>query len=267
MSDTARIIVLRQVAALRRRGESGAAALERVRQSLPDGVVRDEVTGAARALNSGGPASGGDFTRVLAMPTAGPESADALADALEARLEANDAVATGRGFVQLGLATPLVTLALLGWLDLAPLVSSAPIPGATAVLLEASAALKWVGVPLAVLVVWLVGKLRWNLVPGAQAFTRAQRLLEVSTWAEPPGSLGGLGLGQLELAVVHGVGASSVSTGLRCLADELRREGRASVASFRLLAPVVFALVSGGFFFGVLAALYLPIFSIAGAIK
>lgn len=267
MTGTSRILALRQFAALLRRGDSAGEALARVEAALPPGDLRDQVSSAARTLATGAPQAPGEFARVLASPAARAEHADTLAEALEVELEARAAIRAGKTLLQFVLAAPPVTLAIVGWVDLRTLTGGAPLPGPTELVLGLGGAFRWLGVPVAALCVLAVEWLGSRFAPGARTLTRARHLLELSTLADLPARIGKLELNRAEHALLHGLGGPSLERGAILLASELRREAGATQASFRLFAPVVLALLALWFFGGIAAAMYLPIFSIAGAIK
>ncbi|MDP2269510.1 MAG: hypothetical protein Q8K32_02190 [Archangium sp.] len=264
-----RTLVLRQFAAMRRQGVNASVALDQLVQGLPPGAARDDCVLAGRALAAGAARSESDFTRVLTTADAAPSLAEALAESLEARLDALDALRAPVFLLQLIVAGPLVLLAGLGWLvDFSFLGTEIAMPGPTRLLIELSDSLRWVGVPLAAGLAFAVHALRTKYSPGFRPIIRAVGLLEVSTRPEPELDLHTLGLDQLERQVLLGLQMHrGVATGLHTLAAELRREGRASVARFRTLAPVVAMFVVVQVYLSVLIALYLPIFAIAGAIK
>lgn len=187
MSDQAtRALVLRQFAALRRQGLGAAAALGPLGEGLPAGAVREDCLLASRALAAGGAESGSDFTRVLTDPTGVPEQAESLAEAFEARLDAEDALAAPAALLQLVLAGPLVVLSLLGWLLRENFfgMEGLTLPAPTQTLRELAVALRFAGLPLAAICFFAVRALRTKFSPGFRAFTRATRLLEASTRAE-----------------------------------------------------------------------------------
>lgn len=271
MSDlSTRALVLRHAAALRRQGFTALAAVERVGEGLPPGAVREDCFLAARTLASGGAETRSDFTRVLTDATGAADQAEALADAFDAQLDADDALGAPTFLLQLVLCGPLVLLSLLGWLFQDGFLGfgDVTLPGPTSALLELSASLRFSGAPLAVACFIGVRALRRRLAPGFPAFTRAARALEASTRPEASVDVRALQLSGVEAQVLEALRAhGGFSHALRTLALELTREGRGSVAAFRALAPVFAVFVVVQFYLSVLIALYLPIFSIAGAIK
>ncbi len=270
MSELAtRALVLRQFSAMRHQGVNAAVALEQLVQGLPPGVVRDDCLRSGRALAAGEGDAESDFTRVLTTADDAPSLAEALAESLEARLDALDALSAPVFLLQLVVAGPPVLLAALGWVfDLSFLGNEVVLPGPTQLLIELSTSLRWVGFPLALGLVFAVHALRTRYAPGFRPISRAVGLLEVSTRPAPELDLHTLGLDPLERQVLLGLQAHrGLASGLRTLAAELRREGRASVARFRALAPAVATFVVVQVYLSVLIALYLPIFTIAGAIK
>lgn len=271
MNDlSTRALVLRHAAALRRQGLTALAAVERVGEGLPGGAVRDDCLLAARALAGGGAETRSDFTRVLTDADATPEQAEALAEALDAQLDADDALGAPTFLLQLVLGGPLVLLSLMGWLFQGSFLGlgDVTLPGPTQALLELSASLRLTGVPLAVGCFFGARAMRRRLAPGFTTFTRAARVLEASSRPEASVDVPALKLSGVELQVLEALRAhSGYSHALRTLASELTREGRGSVAAFRALAPVFAVFLVVQLYLSVLIALYLPIFSIAGAIK
>jgi hypothetical protein len=271
MSEPAtRALVLRQFAALRRQGLGALEALQHLSEGLPPGAVREDCLLASRALAAGGAETGSDFARVLTDSTGGPEQAESLARAFEARLDAQDALAAPAFLLQFVLIGPLVVLSLLGWLLRRDFfgMEGLSLPGPTQALRELALSLQYLGLPLAAGCFFAVRAVRTKFSPGFQDFTRATRLLEASTRAEASVDFRALQLQPLEQQVLQALRAhGGLAPAFRALAAELSGEGRASVAAFRSLGPVVAVFVVIGVYLGVLIALYLPIFSIAGAIK
>ncbi|MFZ5439870.1 MAG: hypothetical protein ACOZQL_07660 [Myxococcota bacterium] len=260
-----RVIVLRQFAALRRRGDSSSEALARIEPTLPSGVVRQEVSAAARALATGGPIAPSALARVLSLPSGTDQQADALADALEARFQGEDATRAARAALRVALVVPIVSLALVGAIDVQRVVNDS-LPPLTELVLGVGVVMRWLAVPLVALVLVVTRRRGAGLLTAAPGtFERAQRALELSTHVDPSAGVQQLSLAPTEAFLVGS--APTLADGLVRLAAELRRDAEHQLATFRLFAPLHF-LVGALLFFGALvAALYLPIFSLAGAIK
>lgn len=271
MSELAtRALVLRQFAALRRQGLDAGAVLRQLGEGLPEGPVRADCVLAERALAAGGREAGSDFTRILSDPNGAPDQAEAFAEALETKLDAEQALAAPAFTAQVALLGPPLLLACVGWT--APALFSeldqARLPGPTAALLELAEPMRFFGVPLALGLFFAVRALKARFAPGFAVLMRAADALQASTRAEADVNVRALGFSSLELNVFQRLSFhASTSAALRTLADELRNEGRTSVASFRAIAPVVALAFVLSLYSAVLIALYLPIFTIAGSIK
>lgn len=265
-----RALVLRQFAALRRQGLDAGTVLRQLGEGLPEGPVRADCVLAERALASGQRETASDFTRLLSDPHGAPEQAEALAEALETRLDAEQALAAPAFTLQVALMGPPLVLAVVGWFFpvLFQELEPARLPGPTLAMFELAAPMRFFGVPLAAGLFFAVRALRARFSPGFRVLIRAADALQASTRPEAEVNVRALGFTPLELVVFQTLSFhASSALALRTLASELGREGRASVAAFRAIAPVVALLLVFSLYTSVLIALYLPIFSIAGAIK
>jgi hypothetical protein len=265
-----RALVLRQFAALRRQGLEAGAVLQQLGAGLPEGSVRADCLLAERALASGQRETGSDFTRLLTDPNGAPEQVEALAEALETRLDAEQALLAPSFTLQVALIGPPLVLAFIGWAFPVLLLDVPPerMPGPTQVMFELSQPMRFLGVPLAIGLYFALRALRARFSPGFQVLTRAADALQASTRPEADVNVSSLGFTKLELVFFQSLSFHATSSvALRTLAEELRREGREAVAKFRAIAPVVGLIIVLQFYTSLLIALYLPIFSIAGAIK
>lgn len=275
----ARALVLHQFLALRRAGLSSLDALNRLVEALPEGPLRTACRDAALALSASTPespvrdtGSGDDLVRVLSERSDDLSLAATLAESFQAAAELAAARRSGTLVAQLVVAVPLVGLALMGLFSdhLTSLWSGAELPAPTRLLLELLEVLKYAGLPLAVGLVLLLT--RWKApVFGASTLEASQQLFRASSLHEPMQAVSAARLDQVARAVVLALVQRAPPEDARGVvaqvARRLEREGRRRVELHHLMSSLLLA------FFGVFSAatvmlaLYLPLFSIAGAIK
>lgn len=228
-------LVLRQVAALRRAGTPHDQALRASAEGLPAGSLKQRVQAALAALNAGG-ATGGGMGQVLA--TAGPvEALDLAAMSAEAELDAQAAVATSRRILMLFLmGMPLLVCGaawashLLG--DASPAEFMQPSPVADLI----NAVARYAGAPLAALGVGIGHVLGARFAPGRPQLEAAIALLQDPTAARLPG---------VDACTRHylalRLAAVPPDRAAQDVVEELVREAREQLASFRLVAPLLAA--------------------------
>lgn len=264
------ILLARQLGALRAHGWSTLDALALVTDALPAGAAKASCEHSLATLRAGSTDAAPSGTPLEQACRRGDAStADtfaALAEALETR-EAAELNHTGAArLTGLFLAGPLAVGTVLGWLlprDLWNLGFGLPAP--TELALGLLDILRFAGLPLALGAVLASRWLSRGYAPGARALRTAAAL---STFAAD--STGSTGLPELApLARQYFewrralVGPAAAA---RELAQELSLDARRQASAFESVVPIAAAVVSGVFMGGVLLALYLPIFSIAGAI-
>lgn len=235
MSRSQEALVLRQVAALRRAGTPHDVALRVSAEGLPAGSLKQRVQAALAALNAGG-ATGGGMGQVLA--TAGPvEALDLAAMSAEAELDAQAAVATSRRILMLFLmGLPLLVCGaawashLLG--DASPAEFMQPSPVADLI----NAVARYAGAPLAALGVGIGHVLGARFAPGRPQLEAAIALLRDPNAARLPG---------LDACTRHylalRLAAVPPDRAAQDVVEELVREAREQLASFRLVAPLLAA--------------------------
>jgi hypothetical protein len=283
LHDADRSAIARHVAVLRRRGWPVERALKLLAGRLPSGNARAWVDDSLAALARGEmPGAGTDpLIALLARGEAAPvESLDEAVRAAELAIAARQAVLagfSGRG----ALAASVVLVLLLGAFVIEPgwrvLVALGPVPPATEAVLALLSAMRIIA-PLLVLglvAAWFRRDLLSRFFPGVLALETAaalrSRLAALESGLESPGdfsiqALAGLDTHERLLAagLLADEGATAV---LRMLAQEKEREGRAASARALAVLPLWQLFLIGWFVSGFVLALYLPIFSIAGAVK
>ena len=251
-------LLLRQVAALRRRGHSHDRALALAREGLPPGALADRVDGALRSLSAG---EVEEADPLLARGDATVESLDHAADAADAGLSADAALSMVRTYLGVALIGPLLIGCLLGWLAPDPVstevAGSMERPMAWRSLSQALAILKVVGLPLAIVVGIALRRADLGVASGVARLRRASSLFQAAATGADPGPLLVDGV---ERTWIH---ARTQSCGqpqaAAELAEELAREAEDSLARFRHLAPVIALLLSLGVVLPTFVALMLPV--------
>lgn len=217
-------LLLRQVAALRRRGLSHVEALEAARPGVPTGALADRVAAASRSLAAGGSEPLDD---VLARAEGSADAVELAAVAIDARLSADSALATVRLYFALGVLCPVLAsrvAALVGQDQTSPGL--------------AESAFGLLCVFGAVVVAREVGA---RFAPGVAKIRLAAALFDAAALGRDPQPLV---RGALELTYFDvrraAVGAPQAAAEL---GRELLREGERAVLVFRHLGPLVAAVV------------------------
>lgn len=257
-------LLLRQLAALRHRGIAHERALEMAREGLPAGPLAERVDAARRdlAAGGGGRAGGGD---VLARGQAPTEALEYAAQAIDARLSADASLAMVRLYLTIGIAGLLVVGAVLGWV-----VSEARVDQATSDLTASAisplrlldegpalvrvvrgwsafqgqvlVALKYAGLPLAVVVAIVLRRAALRSAPGVGPTLLGATLLEAAaSGADPSASLSDPSERAYLDARRQVVGASRAAAEL---AQELVHQGEHVSLLFRHLAPIAGAILA-----------------------
>lgn len=269
-------LLLRQVAGLRRRGTSQHRALEIAAQGLPAGELRAATQAALRALKANEGLRGDPLDRLLADGNATADQFDAAAAAVEARLQARASLRVTRLHLGVALAGPLVLGSFLGWvvpydallgtsMDVAPSLAQptgSPLPLATRGIVSLGALLRYAGVPMAVLAVFVVNRFADRFAPGFRQSLQAAALLDVDA---PGGSSLAVKLRPADqrylLARQGRVGTGAAG---RELAAELLLEAKRSLLVFGHVAPIVGAILVFAVVALTLALLTLPVFALGG---
>lgn len=277
-------LLLRQVAALRRRGHPHDRALELAREGLSSGPLADRVDAALRALAAGAGGQGGRdrLDGLLARGDAPVEALDHAAAAVEAHLAADAATWMVRVYLGLALAGPLLLGCFLGWFGADAFTFRGTLPGDPEFMggffgwntpgdpdLGAAAPLGWqlvsstlsilrfVGLPLAFIVLALLQRAPGRVAPGLERIRRAAGLFEAAAAGADPAELATDGV---ERAYLHARTRSCGASGAAVdLAGELVRESERSLSVFRHLAPVVAFLLALLFALPVGFALLAPV--------
>ena len=250
-------LLLRQLAALRRRGLSHGQALAAVQPGLPEGTLARRVKDACAVLAAGGAGEDGadGAEDLLARGDCPVESIDLAAAALDARLSAVSALATARLYA----VVAVLGVAISAWgIRLAQALhasESTPARDLSEVVAQG------VIVALAALVVVLVQAQRKRQAPGLGPPPRGApagaalntRAPGVAKLRRASALLAAAATGQDPEPLVHGalertyfdarrsaVGAPQAATEL---AREMVFEGERAVAVFRHLGPLAAAIV------------------------
>ncbi len=263
MSAEDELLVVRQLAGLRAAGESQLDAVTAVAGVVPPGPLRSRLEEARRVLASG--AAGGEL---LSSTGATAKSLSVLAESLEAKLEAREVARELVTTLRLVLVVPLVALAVIGWSPLERIFENSFVagymPAPTRFFFNLASRAQFAGLAVAAVLYFLLGRISTSRMPGASSLDEAARAWELSVDGGRDWS--GLRLPARNL-VAQLATLVPVPRALELTAEELRRQGRNTVALGRALAPVLaFFFYTNIFGFGV-ASLALPIFVIAGAIR
>lgn len=233
-------LLLRQLAGLRRRGLPQSEALELARAGLGAGPLADRVDAAGQALRAGQPTDGDGLDRLLGRDVA-TDALDRAADAVEAWLAARAGTATVRLYLGVALAAPLAVWSLGGWLTPDQGLGELG-PGTWSAFVSLMAAMRLVGLPLALGVVLVVRRLDLELGSGVSKIRRAARLFEVAASGDEPTKVV---TEPAEAIYLHTRTASCGAPQAAAeLAAELAREGEQRLALFRHLGPVVALLIA-----------------------
>jgi len=233
-------LLLRQVASLRRHGMAHGQALAQTAEGLPAGDLRAIARWSLRQLEMGGEAAATDdpTAALLASGHCSVEQLEHAASALEARLWAHSSLQSSKLYFGLALAGPPLLACLMAWLSL-PLLAAAQIDSGLAVVL--GFALRWGGVPLAIVALVLVRHLHRGAAPGYRQAMQAAALLERSIQGVEPSELS-LGPNHERYLAARrtAVGADAAA---RELAAELCAQSKRTQALFAQLAPLLGAAV------------------------
>ncbi len=228
-------LLLRQLAALRRRGHAHVEALELASAGLPPGPLADRVQAALRQLAAGEPEPGSSDP--LLVTNGAPDALEHAARAIDARLAADASLVTVRLYLSVAIAVPLLMLSALAFVFL-PALDADPslrLVGKVVALVRVAAPV------LAVVAVFGAGRYTRRLAPGFHKLNRAGALLDAAAAGSDP-----------ILALDETVeidyfcsrrGAAGPSQAAIELARELVREGEASVLRFRHVAPLVLVVL------------------------
>jgi hypothetical protein len=230
------VLVLRQMAGLRRNGRSQAEALTAIGDGLPDGELTEALLAARVDLESGTLSSRDPLHRLLA----GDASAEALehgARAVEAQLAANAATRLLRLYVAVALSGGALMIVLPRLVTGGP-ESPAVLPSSPWASVAATLVIFGLGVGVLFLIGVLVGSDRF--APGARSFRDAASLLQAAATGDSVENAlpGGLWFTLFDYRR-ESVGATAAAAEV---ADELVRDGATAVLRFRHLAPVITAL-------------------------
>ncbi len=229
-------LLLRQLAALRRRGHSHVDALALAAAGLPQGPLADRVQFAQRQLAAGEPQAGG--ADPLQAPTGAPDALEHAARAIDARLAAAASLSTVRLYLSIAVAGPLALVSLLAWISL-PALDANP---SLWLISKLVVLLKLSGIPLALVAILAMGRFTRRFAPGVDMLHRAAALLDAAaTGTDPILALDQTVEVDYFCARRGVVGAPQAAVEL---AGELLREGDQTLVRFRHLAPLVLTVVA-----------------------
>lgn len=234
-------LLLRQIAALRRRGMDHHRALALAADGIPVGELRATALRAARGLAAGGVATADDpLEALLSSSTCGVEQLELEAAAVEARLWALSSLRSSRLYFSLATAGPVLLACFLAWVT-GPLITE--VPFSDGIVVGIGLVLRWGGVPLAVAALVLVQRLHRGVAPGYRQASQAAALLELAVGDSdthgPPLDLNAERYLTARRAAVGGSAAA------RELAAELCAESKRTQALFAQLAPLLGAVALG----------------------
>lgn len=275
--DSERIIVARTIAALRRGGFSVLDALSFVAPTLEAGKLREEAERTLASLRAGTEGTTSDplFAIAARGEAASADALDAGADALQAEDGARAARSSAALWLSILIVGPLLMGFVVGWsrANLDPLGGSTP--GLTQFVYQILDVVKWIALPLAAIAVVVIRLLVRRAAPGVRELVSASALLQHAAVLESGGAqatadavLARATLTPAEQQFLTWRKAqTNPADAARILAEELRVEARARAQVFAELVPVLGLLLIGLTAVSFTAAMYLPIFSVAGAIK
>jgi len=292
MTDELAALVARQVAALRRQGMPTGQALTLVVQGLPEGQARERLGEVASQLAAGTrPEARDDVLLALLAQgdTAGAEALEEAVKGFELGLQARAAWRRAL-FLPLALVSGAVALLCLGgWVaQFGELYSSfgTALPAPTVLALDLATLFQWAGPLLLVGLVLAAKKAPAYWMPGVRSLEAAARLRALAAAMNA-----GLDAAQaLRTVGLEGAGSVFASAGLRldryerllggrlrewkgeawaasAVAAELEGQGTQASLVFAAWAPVTGVAAFILFVVPLVGSLFLPIFTIAGAIK
>lgn len=229
-------LLLRQLAALRRRGHSHVQALELAAAGLPFGPLADRVRVALQVLAAGEP--GAASQDPLQAPAGTADSLDYSARAIDARLAAEGSLLLARVYLSVAVAGPLVFLTALAAI-FGPLLATDP---SFWLVVQVLGLIKLVGLPVALLAVVVMGRYIRRLAPGFEKLQRAGALLDAAAVGSDP--LFALEDGVEVAYFASRRAAAGVTRAAEELASELVLEAERGLERFRHMAPLVLVVLS-----------------------
>jgi hypothetical protein len=260
MSLSQQALVLRQTAALRRAGLPHDQAVQAATEQLPAGHLKHRAQAALAALRAGAvDATGDELARALSTP--GPVATlDLAARAAEAQLDAQEAVAASRRLITLMLVGAALVPCCAAWAEhLIAAASGFDEPGAAGVI--ASALLRYGGPPAAASGAVLGPMLGAHLAPGRRQLEAAIALLRA-----PASPLAPEVDQNTHRYLALRRAAGSPERAAQEVVDELVFDAREQLAAFRLVGPMVAAVLVAGAALLVLAPALLRLAAIANTI-
>jgi len=291
--DGEEVLVLRQLAALREAGWSLGAALGLVLEALRDSALKARLADALASLQAGHPPRAGDDALVATLTRGDANSAkglERLAEARELDTEATQARRRLQALVAFFVSLGLGEVTLFAWKlpeVTNPLFSSlgTALPTGTELTLELALGLRLIAPVLLASCLAVVARARFRSWSGERELRGAAALLQFTSALEAGLSESGalalidpkastlltsavLGFDRLERRFLDFSSAcDGAAAGASALASELLARGRQLATRSGWLLGLAGAVLTLSFASGVLVSMYLPIFSIAGAIK
>lgn len=282
-SDTSRLLAARQLAGLRRAGWTTLDAVDFVCAAIRDARTVADLSSAAAFLREGasGTAPSGDALVQLCAKgeSAAPESFDALAESLEARIHAQSAARGVRRLAWFFFCGPLLLGTFAAWF-ITPQMGTAfasaaalggelaapDLPWVSSFVFGALEVLRYVGLPLAVAVAVFVPFALKKLSPGRREFESAARLFELASGSATDFTAREL-LAPEEAYFTWRRSTANERTAAVDLGTALVTSGRARVRAFQWVAPLFGAMAFALLLWMAILPLFLPIFSVTRGMK
>ena len=295
MSAALEAVVVRQLAGLRRANWSLGDALEFVQTELPASAVKTRLQTALASLRAGASASSPDL--LVATLTRGDAASVSVLEQLAEALEADDEARVSTTMVRAGVTLVLCICALVVMRITSSLVDTfsglfsefgAALPAPTQLFFDVAGPITVAAPVMLVVAVVVVWRTRFDGVSGWRELRASSLLLQFASAVEAGVSEASalalidptspqlqrsrtLRLESTEQAFLqHVMTSSGAAEGARRLAAELKAQGgRLATEGRWWLSPglVVVVLFTVFFAASALFAMYLPIFTIASAIK
>lgn len=272
MTDaSARIVIARALAALRRGGFSVVDSLSFIAPALPAGPLRTDAESVLAALKAGSESTVNDplLSLVARGEAASADALEAAAIGLEAADSAKAARASASLWLTILLAGPLVLGAVVGWWRPDNDFYGAGVPTVTRAMFAVADVLRFVGLPAAIVLALVARTVLRRAAPGVRELNATSELLRYAAAVEC-GSSPALAAALTPAERQFFEWRKALTTdadAARILAAELSVEGRRRNETFAAVAPVVGFVVVAFTALMFSVAIYLPMFVLAGRIK
>jgi hypothetical protein len=167
------------------------------------------------------------------------------------------------------LAGPLVMLAAAGWFPIESVTGGATaLPPATQLVLALGQVMQFCGLPVALVLIVVLA--RWKSLPvfGARSLEEARALFDAAVQVDPTRALLAADARPAPKSLARALSERMPPRdALSRVAEVLAAEGHRRVETWRAVVALALGAFLAATLSGVLVALYLPIFSLAGSIQ